>query len=92
MVTRATSVETGCPYLKGCHRYEGVAKARCAVCRHNLYLYDGSCVETCPDDFIGKRPSWVSGWKREIGGTCERKGNYAVVKAWGDSSSGRSAP
>ena len=64
----------------------------CKTCRHNLYLHNGNCLETCPDGYVERRPSWAFSWKRrEVGRTCEKSGEFAV-KAWGDSSFGGSDP
>ena len=54
----------------------------CKQCSSNLYLYNGTCVATCPDGYVSQRPNWVFGWKREIGGKCEVKGNFGI-QVWG---------
>ena len=50
----------------------------CKQCSSNLYLYNGTCVASCPDGYVSQRSSWVFSWKREIGGKCEVKGNFAI--------------
>jgi hypothetical protein len=68
------------------------ATGECEQCLHNRYLHNGTCVEKCPTDYVERRPNWVLYWKREIGGRCVYKGNFVVVKAWGQNDYGGSDP
>ena len=55
----------------------------CKECRHNLYLHNGNCISTCPAGFVEQRPSWIKTWGQEIGGRCQKKGDFGVM-VWGD--------
>jgi hypothetical protein len=80
LVTSATA-------LQHCHRN---GTSGCVTCRHNWYLHNGTCLETCPTGYVERRPSWVFEWKREIGRTCAQNRSLGVV-AWGHSSYGGNA-
>ena len=61
----------------------------CKICTFNLYLLNGTCVKSCPNGYVSRRPNWVLSWKREIGGKCEIKEELGII-AWGSSSNGGS--
>ena len=61
----------------------------CEQCSYNLFLHNGSCVDTCPDGYQKKRPSWVHYWQHEIGSECSHNGKF-TIQAWGDLSYGGS--
>ena len=53
-------------YHEYCHRcdYDGVT---CLECLHNMFLHNGTCVETCPQNFVeNERDGWSMDGRLEI--------------------------
>ena len=53
-----------------CHHCDTDGKT-CFKCRHNLYLYNGTCVEQCPENYVEERRGWVFTYGRMIGNKCK---------------------
>eukprot|EP00943_MAST-04B_sp_MAST-4B-sp1_P008708 g8708.t1 len=64
----------------------------CKQCRHNLHLYNGTCVIECPDGYIAERPNWVRNFGRMIGRRCRQVFKNAFIVPWGHSSYGAAVP
>ena len=60
----------------------------CQECRHNLYLYNGTCVDECPPGHFGKevRETYILPTKK-----CSPNFNGGII-AWGRSWYGGNAP
>ena len=76
--------------VEGCHEHcVHCVASTCKKCHHNMYLYDGSCVQTCPLGFISKRPGWIFNFGHEIGRECIAEPvERGFIVAWGSSETG----
>ena len=65
----------------------------CLTCRHHMYLYDGTCVDECPNNYIEIQPNWVFDFGHMIGKKCELPLNseHKFMVAWGDPGKGGSS-
>ena len=77
-------------YIDNCHEHCIHCAANdgttCKLCRHNLYLYNGTCVEACPNEYKETVQNVIGDqghWGRESGLECQNKltttGNVLVA-------------
>ena len=77
-------------YTDNCHEHCIHCSASdgntCKKCRHNLYLYNGTCVEACPNEYKETVQHVIGDqgyWGRESGLECQNKltttGNVLVA-------------
>jgi hypothetical protein len=78
-----------------CHEHcQWCERNVCNTCRHNLYLYNGTCVDECPANYIPIPKNWNFRFGRMIGNKCELPLSIENTKmvGWGDAEKGANIP
>jgi len=68
-----------------CHKCDTDGET-CLECQHNMYLYNNTCVDQCPENYVAKH------YWRTVGNICELPLPYGILVAWGDPSTGGTVP
>ena len=64
-----TSINAAChEHCQWCNETSNI----CKECRHNLFLYNGTCVEECPDGYYENVSPWDRTWNRMVGNICDK--------------------
>ena len=84
-----TSIHAAChEHCQWCNETSNM----CKECRHNLFLFNGTCVEECPDGYYEKVLSWDRTFGRMVGNICNKIYENTFVVGWGVDQYGGKVP
>ena len=89
LVMRTISIVRICIIGRRSLRYHGgdFDGVTCLECRHNMYLYNSTCVDQCPENYVAKH------YGRTVANICELPlTNESIVVAWGNINNGGEVP